>query len=245
MTEQALYEKLQATFRQLLDEQGWMDKTVEIHCKTLTPVEAIGTTKRLDFPILNGAEVMMQASVDGAIGQAFTSTPASYSGTLYEVAELEILQNAYNRSIFLATLNALMRKLSRCDCTIHCKNNGPEECAEKILEQMKQLHPNAKIALIGYQPAMLEQLSKEFELRVLDLNPANVGDVRYGVLVQDGIRDYEDTVAWADVILCTSSTVGNGSIVKYMEIDKPVYFFGTTGAATAEIFGLKRMCFAD
>ena len=86
-------------------------------------------------------------------------------------------------------------------------------------------------------------MAENFELRILDLNPANVGQTRYGVTVEHGIDAYEDAVAWADLIVCTGSTLANGSIVRYMDIGKEVVFYGTTLAGAAEILGLKRACF--
>ena len=80
--------------------------------------------------------------------------------------------------------------------------------------------------MVGYQPAMIERLhAAGFTMRVLDLNPDNIGDVRYGVTIEDG-QNYEEAIEWATVILCTGSTIINGTITHFSEAGKPIYFYG-------------------
>ncbi|WP_236887593.1 hypothetical protein [Metaclostridioides mangenotii] len=62
---------------------------------------------------------------------------------------------------------------------------------------------------------------------------------------EDGIKDYKDVVEWADVIICTGSTLCNHSIVNFLFLEKPVYFYGTTIAGASEILGLDRLCFCS
>jgi uncharacterized protein (DUF4213/DUF364 family) len=245
MTQEELYTTLKEKFREIVTEHGLLEKEIKVSCRALTPQEAIGDTERKDYPILDGEEVMMQAEFEGGIGQAFTSTPASYAGTLEEILEMDIVNNGYDRGLFIATLNAVMRKLGLCDRSIHCKNEGPEECGRKALEKLQETYGNVKITQIGYQPALLEHLLQKYEVKVLDLNPKNVGQIRYGVKVLDGDLDYEEAIEWADIVLCTGSTLGNGSIVNFMGLDKEVLFYGTTAAGAAELLGLKRLCYAD
>ena len=100
-----------------------------------------------------------------------------------------------------------------------------------------------RIALVGFQPALLARLSKEFSVRVLDLNPEIVGTVRSGVLVEDGMAAYQDVVRdWAELVLCTGSTLCNGSFVNFLDIGKPVLFFGTSCAGAAHVLGAERFC---
>lgn len=246
MTQKKLFEILKAEFVKILTEENLLAEKIEILSKALTPEEAIGITKRKDFPIITGKEVMLQAECRGAYGQAFTDAPTVFKGTLAEVCQMDLENDSHAKGVFIASLNAVMKYLGKADCTVHCKTEGPEKCAKDVVAYVKENYGNPKIALIGYQPAILDNLSKEFKVRVLDLNPVNVGFVRYGVKVEDGISDYEEVVKqWADLILCTGSTICNGSIVNFMELDKPVLFFGTTLSGSAPILGLNRLCFAD
>lgn len=100
----------------------------------------------------------------------------------------------------------------------------------------------AKIAVIGYQPAFIEALVKEgFTIRVLDLNIENIGTDNLGVLIEDGVKDYSDVVQWADIILCTGSTL-NGAIENFVGLDKEVYFYGNTIAGPSKVLGLRKIC---
>lgn len=245
MSKEELFDRLKEKFKEIAEKHDILEKEITIRCRALTPNEAIGDTKRKDFPILDGKDIMIQAEFEDGIGQAFTSTAANFQGTLKEVLEMDLVGNGFDRSIFIATLNAVMRHLGMCDRSVHCKDNGPEECACQAEEYLiEQYGKDVKIALVGYQPALLEKLSGLFQVRVMDLNPDNIGDIRYGLKVLDGVKDYEETIAWADLVLCTGSTLGNGSIVDFLDLDKDVIFYGTTAAGAAALMGWKRLCYA-
>ncbi len=233
---------LMEKFKKIVEENGLLGREVKIGCRALSAQEAIGETKRKDFPLLTGREVMMQAEFDVAIGQTFTSAPSAFSGTIEEVLELDVVGNDHDRAIFIAAMNAVTRKLGLSDRTIHCRDEGPEECAVKIADTLMETYGPVKIAQVGYQPALLERLSEKFEIRLLDLNPEMIGKTKSGVKILDGERDREEVIRWADLILCTGSTLSNGTIVDYIGLDKEVLFYGTTVAGAAALLGLKRIC---
>lgn len=247
MTQESLYSLLHERFEQALDEAGIQNEPIGVVCRTLTPEEAIGKTVRRDFPIISGKDVMIEATFRGVRGQAFTDAPTTFSGTLRDVMQMDIVHNPHERGIFIAVLNAVMGALNRCTGTVHCRTEGPELCAHDMLGYLRAHAPHARrIALIGYQPALLNGLAEsEYAVRVLDLNPANVGQVRYGVTVEHGETAKDDAIAWADLILCTGSTLCNGTITDYIGIRPEVLFFGITLAGSAGLLGLKRVCFAD
>ncbi|WP_124065891.1 DUF364 domain-containing protein [Clostridium sp. E02] len=243
MTQEELMDRLKREFQSLVEEHHLDMEEVTIRSKSLTPEEAIGNTKRRDFPILTGKEVMLQAEYQGARGQAFTDAPSKFEGTLHEIQMLDVVNNLHDRGLFIATMNAVMTKLGMIDHTVHCRTEEPENCALELYDYVKNNYGTKKIALVGYQPSILEALSKDFTVRVLDLNPQNVGQLRYGVKVLHGINDYKEVVLdWADVVLCTGSTLSNGTIVNFLDIGKEVLFFGITIAGAAKLLGLKRFC---
>lgn len=247
MTQVQLYERLKKAFAQIVQQNGLEQESVEVYCRALTPEEAIGETRRTDFPILEGKDVMIQATYKGSRGQAFTDAPSAFSGTLAQVLALDIAHDAHARGLFIACLNAVMAQLGRCTGTVHCRTEGPEQCAIDMRTWLDREYPDAqKIGLVGYQPALLEMLAKsDRQVRVLDLNPDNVGATRFDTLVEDGAQVRQDLVQWADLVLCTGSTLCNGTIVDYMELSVPVVFFGITLAGSADLLGLRRVCFAD
>lgn len=243
MTKQELTAALKVKFRTVVEEYGLDKSEIKISARGLSPEEAIGVTERKDYPILTGREVMLQAEYQGAFGQAFTDAPSDFEGALEEILRLDLDDDSHNRALFIAAMNAVMKKLGLVSHTVHCKSEEPEKCATEFVAYIKENYGSPKITLVGYQPSLLEALSKEFSVRALDLNPDNVGKTRYGVKVEDGIKDYKDAVyKWADVVLCTGSTLCNGTIINYMDIGKDVLFFGITASGAAKLLGLKTMC---
>ncbi|MCI7373334.1 MAG: DUF364 domain-containing protein, partial [Desulfovibrio piger] len=200
-------------------------------------------TARTDYPILNGREVMLQARFGEALGQAFTSAPVDFEGSLADVLELDTTHDPQAAGMLVATLNAVLRAVGEIGNTVHCRDDGPELCAERYAALVRERFGTPRIALVGFQPALLARLSKEFSVRVLDLNPEIVGTVRSGVLVEDGMAAYQDVVRdWAELVLCTGSTLCNGSFVNFLDIGKPVLFFGTSCAGAAHVLGAERFC---
>ena len=129
------------------------------------------------------------------------------------------------------------------DHTVHCRNNELEACAEACAAYIRGHFHRPRITLVGYQPALTARLSQEFSLRVLDMNPQFVDSVRSGVTIEHGKKSYQDAVLeWPDLVLCTGSTLCNGSFVDFVDIGRPVLFFGISGAAAARIFGIPRFC---
>lgn len=243
MNQKELMDLLKDKFKTLVEENSLTMDEIHIVSKSLTPEEAIGNTRRKDFPILTGREVMLQAEYQGAKGQAFTDAPSEFKGTLREILALDLDKDLHSRGLFIASLNAVMAKIGLIEHTVHCRTEEPENCAGEILDIVKRDYKDRKIALIGYQPSILEALSKDFTVRVLDLNPKNVGQTRYGIKVEHGIDDYKEVVLdWSDVVLCTGSTLCNGTIVQYFDIGKEVIFFEITVAGAAKLLGLKRLC---
>ncbi len=237
-----LFEDLISKFSKIITEHDLLNDNVEIHAVVLTPEEAIGHPGRTDYPILEGKDMMLQAVYKDCKGQVFTDSPASFTGTIKDVLKMDIVNDRHARGLFIAVMNAVLRSLSKIEGTIHCKNEGMEECALQFSNTLTKEYGQPKITQIGYQPALVSQLSKNFQLRVLDLNPQNIETEHNGVKVENG-EQFQDAVDWADLILCTGSTIANGSIINFLNLDKEVIFYGTTIAGAAELLGLKRLCY--
>lgn len=246
MTSEELFTTLKSRFIEVLKTNGIEKEPVQVTCRSLSPEEAIGTPGRQDFPILSGRDVMIQAEFRGCRGQAFTDAPASFSGTLSEILEMDLVHDAYARGLFVAVMNAVMESLGLCKGTVHCRSEGPELCSQKMKAWLAEHRPDVKkTTLVGYQPALLDMLSRSgYQVRVLDLNPQNIGQVRCGVTVEDGVSAMQSAIGSADLILCTGSTLCNGTIVDYIMPEKDVLFFGTSAAGAAELLHLNRVCFA-
>jgi hypothetical protein len=88
---------------------------------------------------------------------------------------------------------------------------------------------------------MLEVLSGRNPLRVVDLDPDNIGTTKFGVEISDPVRTQE-WIEWCEVILATGSTIVNGTLTTFLETGKRLILYGVTISAAAEILGLDRYC---
>ena len=217
-----------------------MSSKVEVvSARTLTPQEVIGRPERDDFPLLKGKEVMIQADFKGSLGQAFTDTPGNYNGTLKEIFGMSLDSN-FKRAIFISTLNAVLRYLNYISKTVHCKDKEPGECAAHLIDYIKERFGNPCIAFIGMQPAMVEALATQFKIRIVDLDPDNLGQKRCGVLIED-VAHTKEILSWADVILATGTTVVNDTLTPLL-IEKPIIFYGVTISGAAYLKGYEQYC---
>jgi len=233
-------------FLELAREKGLTRERVAVSVKPLTPEEAIGCTKRKDYPILKGKERVIEASVLGAKGQVFTDSPSDFSGTLGGVLRLG-LHDSRNRALVADVINAACRALGIAAGTVHCKDAGPERCATKIAAGILLRRGRCRVGLIGLQPAMAARLVRTFgrtNVRILDRNPANIGTVKCGILIEGG--EGEALARWADVVLITGTTLVNGTLDPILRMvrrhDGEFLIYGITIAGASALLGLPRVC---
>ena len=236
-----MYTKIKERFAQIVVENNLSDETVRISAKTLTPEEAIGNPECEDFPILKGHERLMQAEFKGSFGQAFTDMYGDFEGTLQDVLCME-LKNNFRRAIFIATLNAVMRNLGLIEGSVHCKDCGPEECGLDLIEFLEG-HRGSRIALVGFQPVHARRCSERHDLKILDLDPGNIGKEKFGAVVLNGGTDAEEVLEWCDLALVTGTTVVNGTLEPILEMaQEKAVFYGISIAGVVQMFGLDRFC---
>jgi hypothetical protein len=235
--------KAKEEFGKIINEANLGKEMVTVRAKPLTPNEAIGNPERDDFPLLKGKERLMQAEFRGSLGQAFTDIYGDFEGSISDVLDMELTNN-YRRAIFVASLNAVMRHLGLAERTVHCKDKGPEECGGKLVEFISQNYGSPKIALVGLQPAMADHLAHKFELRIVDLDPENIGRKKFGLAILDGNRDTGEVLRWCDLALVTGTTAVNQTMEPILKLasGKEVIFYGVTVAGIAKLLGLKRFC---
>lgn len=236
-------------FRAIITEHNLGKEVVQVKIGTLSVKQAIGSPNRQDYPLIEGREVMIEAEFQGSFGQAFTDRPHDFTGTVDEILDLDMSIND-NRAVFVATLNAVMAHLGLVTGVRHCHDEEPEECAEEMARHLMAELGRVRIGMIGLQPAILENMVKTFGadyVRCTDLNPKNVGTLKYGAEIWDGRTDTDRLIDWCDLVLATSSTIVNNTydaisreaVVK----GKQLIIFGVTGAGVATLLGLERLCF--
>ncbi len=234
-----IYEQLKKRVFDLWKEEGLLSERIQIRVRALSTKEAIGNPEHQDFPIQKGKEKLMQATFMDAGGQAFTDMYGDYEGTLQDVLNLP-MENNHQRAVFVTSLNATLRHMGRIEGSIHCHDEEPVTCGKALVPYLRDRYSGAKITQVGFQPRMLENLAGAYPLRVLDMDPDNIGARKFGVVIESADHT-EDAVHWADLLLVTGTTLANGTITPLLNT-KPIIFYGTTVAGAAHLMGWERFC---
>jgi hypothetical protein len=234
-----LHDIIREKFIKLIKEHGLEGEEVIVRAAALSPEQAIGNPEDKDYPLIKGQERLMQAEFRGSRGQAFTDRYGNFSGRLADIARMD-LNNNFRRAVFISSLNAVMNHLGLISQTVHCKDKQPKECAAELVSYIKEKYGQPKIAMVGFQPRMVEALAQQFELRVSDMDKANIGQEKFGVKIDDPSRTKEN-LDWCDIALVTGTTIVNDTIDQFL-IAKPVIFYGVTIAGAAQLEGLNRFC---
>jgi uncharacterized protein (DUF4213/DUF364 family) len=235
-----IYNELQKRLIGIVKDNYLESEDVIIRARPLTPEEAIGNPEDKDYPLITGRERMMQAEFRNTCGQAFTDMFGNFSGKLIDIAGME-LRNNFRRAIFISTLNATMRYLGLVDKTVHCKDNEPRECSSKLAEYITQKYGHPKIAMVGLQPRIVESLVKGFEIKVTDMDFANINAEKFGVIIKSPEMTKEH-LGWCDLAVVTGSTIVNETIKDFLT-DKPVIFYGVTISGAAKLLNLEDFCY--
>ena len=235
-----IYDKLRKYFITLVKENHLEEQDIIVRARPLTPEEVIGNPEDKDYPLIIGRERMMQTEFKNTRGQAYTDMYGNYSGKLLEIAEME-LKNNFRRAIFISSLNAVMRYLGLVDKTMHCRDDEPRECSSQLAEYIAKKHGHPRIAMVGLQPRMVESLVNNFEIKVTDMDYANIDTNKFGVTIQSPQKTKEH-LDWCDVALVTGSTIVNDTIADFL-INKPVIFYGVTISGAAKALGLENYCY--
>lgn len=232
-----------------LEEARFSLKTAVLS-RALGIKEALGDPSPYkDFALQRGVEKLMDVEIDGHHGQSFTSQPCNWKGTVEEVLAMK-LNSDKDRALAAGTINALASVLGIASGTVHCKDDGPDRCGAMAAPELENRLPkNGVLGIVGYQPALLHHAAKVLgpgRVRVADLNPANIGELRCGVRIWDGDKDMDTMADEASLCFATGSSIINGSADSILNLfhkrNKEVIFFGTTIAGTAALLGLERIC---
>ena len=235
------YKEIKEKFSRLIPDDAFWSSTVNVvNVRPLSPQEVIGKPDRDDFPLLKGKEVMIQANFKESLGQAFTDMPGNFEGTLRDIFELPLTNN-FERAVLISTINAVLRYLGHIENTIHCKDKEPSECAILLKEYILENYNRPKIAFIGLQPAMVESLADNFQIRVVDLDKDNIGLRKNGIVIEDASYT-EEIVSWSDIIIATGTTAINNTLYHFLN-KKPIIFYGVTISGIAYLMGYKQLCF--
>ncbi len=241
-------EKAKERFVTMVDDRKLRGEAVRVAIGTLTPEQAIGKPARQDYALLGGKEVMIEAQFKDSFGQAFTNQPQNFNGLLDDVLNLN-LDTIDNRAIFIATMNAVCSHLGIIGKVRHCRDQEPEDCGKEMADKLISQYGKIRIGMVGYQPAILENLVKTFgvnNVRCSDLDSKNIGANKFGITICDGSAENKNLIKWCNLLLATGSThVNNTCDDLYKETisqNKSFIMFGVTGAGIAALLRLDIIC---
>jgi uncharacterized protein (DUF4213/DUF364 family) len=244
----SILERTRSRFREIVEQNHLLGASVTVLAKPLTPEEAIGTPGRRDFPIVIGRERVVESSVLGSRGHAFTDSPREFAGTLEDVLDLELTSHQ-SRAVYVATLNAVLNHLGIATGTVHCRDDDPEQCAAAIAQLVLDRHGRVEVGLIGFNPAIAERLIDTFgaeHVRISDLNGDNIGGRRFGVEIWDAVDRTEDLIDSSDVVVFTGTSLVNDTfdhIWHHVQARGKHYLvYGVTAAGVSELVGIERIC---
>jgi len=233
------YDMAKQYLKEIASSNRILQDRVSIRARPLSSEEVIGNPEEKDYPLLKGKERMIQAEFKGFLGQAFTDMYGDYEGTLSEIISMDVGNN-FRRAILTSTLNAVMRCFANLKGTIHCKDQDPPRCSQELIKYISDRFGKIKIAMVGFQPRMVEALSKQFEVRVTDLDADNFGKEKFGITI-GGSDETAENLECTDLALVTGTTFVNNSYSEFL-LKKPVVFYGVTVAGMATLAGLERFC---
>jgi len=213
-----------------------------------TPV-TVTWIKSGDALVRWGREHLLEASLEGVRGEAWTDQPSDWSGTLGDVFSMP-LKAVGRRAIVVATLNALAGRLGLTAHHFRCRHGAPLACGRELVTQLRtRFEGVGRVLVVGCQPGVVEALVEALgadHVRVLDHDGDLIGKTLHGVRVENGNADITADVRWCDLMLVTGSSVVNGTLDDLLrhsqDHSKPVVFFGNTIAAVAAIANLERLC---
>ena len=228
-----MYTSIRQSFLDVVNAKGIAYNTVTVR----SPDYAIA-----DGGDLNGKEVRLSGEYEGVFCECYTSYPGEFSGTVAELTQLDIENKPIDRSIYIAGINAILNRYELADECLRCVESDRDKCADQIVRQFKRNNGSVNCLLAGYQPHMAKALVEALPLRILDLNPTNIGKTVHGITIEDGTTAYQDAIQWAEVIVCSGSALTNGTLYDYLKLPKDVQFYGTTIAGVARMLQLRRIC---
>jgi uncharacterized protein (DUF4213/DUF364 family) len=143
-------------------------------------------------------------------------------------------------------LNAVFNHLGLVQGVLHCKGGEPKSCGEELAKYItKNFGRDVVVAHIGYKPEHVKACAKFFKSYVTDLNPENVGKVRFGRKIL-GADKNEEVIKKADVACIAGSSIVNGTLPRLLDLcethkTEPVVY-GVSVSAAAKILHLKHFC---
>ncbi len=253
-----MYEKISREFRKIVERRGlqeakvncriiakgFSDRHPQLSNKSEDFIEQHFKMPSKEYALVKGKEVIIRCKFKDHYGDAFTDEPKAFRGKLKDVHGL-LFGGKGDKTVYFATLNATLSYLGLVERTVHCRGDEPRKCGEQLVAYISENFGKVRIAHIGYQPGHVEACSKHFESYVTDLNPENIGIVKFGRKILDGSAN-EEVIRKTDVACITGSTLASGALPKLIGWcetygTEPVVY-GVTSKGAAKILNFRYFC---
>lgn len=248
------YGQIKEEFRKIVDKNNFWDK--EVGCDIVAKgffqkrpkIIAKGwhylKMPSKEYALIKGKEIILRCKFEKSYGDAFTDEPKIFRGKLSKIFDMD-LGKTTERAVFFSISNAVYSSLGLVQ-SIHCKESKPEICGKKLASFIAEnFGKDVVVAHIGYQPGHVEACSKVFRSYVTDMNPTNIGRVKFGIKILSGKKN-RDVIKKSDVASITGSTIANGTLPQLLEwcerYDTEPIVYGVTVGAAAKILGLRHFC---
>ncbi len=192
------------------------------------------------YALIRGPEILLTCNVSGYYGQAFTVAPRKYQGKLLDIFKMD-LSSIYNRGIFYAVLNALLRRMGIIEKSCHCSGNEPELCGKLLVNYIvKKYGLGTRILHIGYHPGHVRELYHVFRdnLLITDLGWDILWKSRNGRVIYDGMNN-NVYIGNADIIIATGSSIINDTFWSILSSsiigNVKIIIYGITGYGAAKL----------
>lgn len=236
-----MHEYLRKKFEEIVNSDGLRDKIFECNVLGADFVKLPSD----EYALMKGKEFLVDCKINRFHGQAFTDNPMLFRGRVIDVADM-VMGTKSEKAVFFATLNAVLRVKGEIERTVHCIRQAPEECGKLLATQILQNYGKVKVAHIGFQPGHIKATSDIFDtIYITDFNHENVGKVKFGVKVIDGLKN-EEVIRKVDVACISGSTIVNGTLFKLLDCCKkcgvkPI-IYGVTIKGAGNILGYNIFC---
>lgn len=189
----------------------------------------------------------LEGSFLGHHGMSYSFNPFQFEGTVKELLSMD-LEEAADRAVFVAALNAVCGYIHPDIRTVHCSEEGSFVCTEKLVQQLRDTGYGCP-GLIGFQPSFLKALSSDYgnsNIACVDHDDIDEAVRRSADVDLLDEMHLQQLIAWSDVLVVTGATLVSGTlphILEWAELSgKPVLFYGTSIAGAAYLMDLPRFC---
>jgi len=252
-----MYKRIEKEFKKIVKKHNLQDE--EVDCRIVAKgfsdrrPKASGSKEFIEqhfkmpsaeYALVKGKEVIVRCKFKGSYGDAFTDQPRAYRGKLKEIMDF-LFGDAGSRAVYFASLNAVLGHLGMVRGTVHCREEEPRKCGVQLAEYIRNNFGHVKVAHIGYQPGHVEACSKVFDSYVTDMNPENIGSVKFGRKILDASKN-EEVIKKVKVACITGSSLANATLpdlIKWCEAcEVEPLIYGVSGVGAAKILGLEHFC---